>query len=567
MKIFFKKATRTIFYFFSFGLSGMVIFSACSKGGNSPTPPPPTPQVPVVKSIIIDNQDAGSNQLFNISTSPIIRISFTQPIKSSTTSGAIALSDASGVLIPVNISLQNSDSVIQVQPTGSISYLAKFIFTVNTTLESASGARLNIPVAKAFITRIDPTLKFPSISDDSLLTLVQKQTFKYFWDFGHPVSGLAMERNTSGDIVTSGGSGLGIMTIPVGVNRGFITRQEGLMRMQKITDFLKNDAVKVKGAFSHWLNGITGAIVPFSANDNGADLVETSLLMMGLLTARQYFDDPGTAETNLRNDITQLYNDVEWDWFRNGGQDVLYWHYSPDKGWIMNLPIRGWNECLITYVLAASSPTHSIPVSVYNNGWKNSSIFLNGNTYYGTVLPLGPDQGGPLFFEHYSFMGINPNGLSEGGINYTTQAQNHTRINYSYCVANPKNWFGFKDSCWGLTASDIPGGYTASSPTNDVGVIAPTAALSSLPFTPSESMKALKYFYYVLGDKIWKEYGFVDAFKLNDLWFATSYIAIDQGPIIGMIENYRTGLLWNLFTSSPEVKTGMLALGFTAPYL
>ena len=233
----------------------------------------------------------------------------------------------------------------------------------------------------------------------------------------------------------------------------------------------------------------------------------------------------------------------------------------------MNLQIRGWNESLITYVLAASSTTFGIPAAVYNNGWKGAGGFVNGNVYYSYPLPLGPALGGPLFFSHYSFMGINPNGLSDASANYATQTKNHTLINYSYSRANPRGYFGYSDSVWGLTASDIQNGYTASSPTNDVGVIAPTAALSSFPYTPAESMAALKFYYYVLGDKLFKEYGFVDAFSLHDLWFASSTLAIDQGPIIVMIENHRSGLLWNLFTSCPEVKTGMQSLGFMAPYL
>ncbi len=339
--------------------------------------------------------------------------------------------------------------------------------------------------------------------------------------------------------------------------------------MQTIVAFLKNTAQKFHGAFPHWLNGQTGSVVPFSTKDNGADLVETSYLMEGLLCARQYFNDPGTAETNLRNDINTIWNGVEWDWFRRGGQNVLYWHWSPDYNWDMNMPIRGWNECLITYVLAASSTTHGVPATVYSQGWtgNGSAGFTNGGTYNGVVLPLGPPGGGPLFFEHYSFMGIKPAGLSDAYANYQTQTVNHSRINYEYCRSNPNNWYGYSDSVWGLTASDIQNGYTASSPTNDIGTIAPTAALSSFPYTPTESMKALKYFYYVLGDKIWGDYGFYDAFSLKDLWYANSYLAIDQGPIIVMIENYRSGLIWNLFTSCPEVITGMRALGFTAPYL
>ena len=378
---------------------------------------------------------------------------------------------------------------------------------------------------------------------------------------------MARERNTSGETVTTGGTGFGIMAIPVAINRNFITRADGLARLQKIAGFLKNTAQHFHGAFSHWMNGSTGAVVPFAQNDNGADIVETSYLMMGLLTARQYFDGTDAGETNLRTDIDSLWNAVEWDWFRQNGKNVLYWNWSPDYGWAVNVPVQGWNETLITYVLAASSTTHAIPKTVYDSGFTRNGAMVNGNSYYGYALPLGEPYGGPLFFEHYSFMGIDPNGLSDAYANYQTQTVNHSKINYEYCKANPKKYYGYSDSCWGLTASDIKNGYSASSPTNDLGVIAPTAAISSMPYTPTESMQALKFFYYKLGDKTWGEYGFKDAFDLDEAWFADSYLAIDEGPIITMIENYRTKLLWNLFTSCPEVKAGLQSLGFSAPYL
>ncbi|MBI1344334.1 MAG: beta-glucosidase [Terrimonas sp.] len=544
------------------------LLSGCKKNDNSPTPPP-VPKAPVLKKIQVGTLTASNLVNYNVDVQPVIRFSFTEPLKPFTVTAAISLTDISGNPVAFQASLQQNDSVVQVQTAAPLEYLKRYVCRVGVSLQSASGGNLNVPASVDFVTKIDSTRKFPLITDDSLLTLIERQTFRYFWDFGHPVSGLARERNTSGDVVTSGGSGFGIMTIPVAINRNFITRAEGLARMEKIVGFLKNTAVKVKGAFPHWLNGATGAIIPFSTNDNGADLVETSYLMMGLLTARQYFNGSGTAETSLRNDINALYENVEWDWFRNGGQDVLYWHYSTDKGWIMNMPVRGWNECLITYILAASSPTHGIPVSVYQNGWagNGNNGFVNGNSYQGIVLPLGPDYGGPLFFEHYSFMGMNPNGLNDAYASYATQTRNHSLINYNYCTANPKGWYGYSDSCWGLTASDIPSGYTASSPTNDIGVLTPTAAISSLPYTPAESLKAIRFYYYVLGDKLWKEYGFVDAFSLKEQWFASSFLAIDQGPELVMIENYRSGLLWNLFNSCPEIKAGMLSLGFSAPYL
>ncbi|SEM29225.1 hypothetical protein SAMN05216436_103120 [bacterium A37T11] len=410
------------------------------------------------------------------------------------------------------------------------------------------------------------TDKFPRIPDEELLTLVQKQTFRYFWDFGHPISGMARERNTSGDVVTTGGTGFGLMAMVVGVERGFITQAEGVERLQKILNFLKT-ADRFKGAFPHWLNGNTGKVQPFSGKDNGADLVETAFLMEGLLTARQYFSSQGPTEVTLRGDITQLYNAVEWDWFRKNNGNVLYWHWSPNYNWDMNLPIQGWNEALVVYVLAAASPGHAIPKSVYDQGWAQNGALKNGQTYNGIVLPLGSPSGGPLFFEHYSFLGIDPRGLKDSYADYDIQTKAHSLINYNYAVANPKGYKGYGADCWGLTASDIPNGYTASSPTNDQGVIAPTAALASLPYTPEESMKALHFFYYKIGDKLWGKYGFTDAFSLTQAWFAESYLAIDQGPIIVMIENYRSQLLWNLFMSAPETKTGLKTLGFSGPGL
>ena len=547
-------------------------FIECKKPSTSQSPSPPSPPpasgFDVVTRTVNTITFNSTQTLSGININPVIQVSFSDKVERNTVSSAISYynktQNSSGV--PFTISYQNSDSTLVITPSGNINYFNEYIFSISTLLKSVSGKTLSGRIDLDFITQIDPSDKFPIISDSALVQLVQQQTFKYFWDFAHPVSGLAKERNSSGETVTSGGSGFGIMTIITGIHRGFITRSQGLTRMQTIVSFLTNTAQKFKGAFPHWLNGSNGTVIPFSANDNGADLVETSYLMMGLLTARQYFNSADASETTLRNDINTLWNGVDWDWFRQG-KKALYWHWSPDKGFVINMPIQGWNECLITYVLAASSPTHTITKAVYDSGFAKNGSMINGNTYYGYQLPLGPSLGGPLFFEHYSFMGINPKSLTDQYANYQTQTINHTKINYEYCKANPKNWYGYSDECWGLTASDIPNGYTASSPTNDIGVIAPTAALSSFPYTPAESMKALKFFYYKLGDKIWGQYGFTDAFSLHDTWFADSYLAIDEGPIIVMIENYRTGLLWNLFTSCPEIKAGMLSLGFSASYL
>ena len=545
-------------------IAGVFSYCACSKKENNV----PAPKNPIAKSITINTVTFNST-VNNVNVQPIIRISFSEPLMQSTIASAVSLKDAGNKAIPFTAVLQNMDSVLLIQPSSSLSYLSEYNLFVSTALKSVSDGNLQASIDRLFITTIDSSRKFPTITDDALLTKIQQQTFKYFWDLAHPVSGMARERNTDANIYTSGGTGFGIMAIVTAIHRNFISRAEGLTRLQTMVSFLKNTAETFHGAYPHWMNGQSGKVIPFSLNDNGADLVETSYLIQGLLTARQYFNNASADETNLRNDINAIADKVEWDWFRKNNENTLYWHWSSTNanGWIMNMQVKGWNESLITYVLAASSTSHPVPKAVYDNGWASNGTMKNGNTYYGYQLPLGPDRGGPLFFAHYSFLGINPEGLSDTYANYSTQTKNHTLINYNYCKTNPQNYFGYSDSVWGLTASDIENGYNASSPTSDLSFIAPTAALSSFPYTPTESMKALKFFYYVLGDKIWKEYGFVDAFSLHNLWFANSYLAIDQGPIIVMIENYRSGLLWNLFMSCPEVKTGMLGLGFAGPNL
>jgi hypothetical protein len=440
-----------------------------------------------------------------------------------------------------------------------------------TPFEPLSGYRLNFypgpnlggiimnQYTFVFRTALDSTLKFPVISDEELLTLVQRQTFKYFWDYGHPVSGLIRERLGSGDLVTSGGSGFGLMVIITGIQRGFITRSEGFERLSKIVSFLiRPETDKYHGVFPHWLNGSTGKTIPFSAKDDGADLVETAFLMQGLLTVREYFRNGSEEEKAMCETIDTLWQNVNWNFHRKNEENVLYWHWSPHYGWEMNHQIRGWNEALIVYVLAASSPTYPIPKSVYDIGWARNGSYpmINNNTFYSIKLPLGENLGGPLFFTHYSFLGLDPRNLSDQYANYWEQNTAHTLINYNYCVANPKNFVGYSEDCWGLTASDVENGYRANSPTNDIGVITPTAALSSFPYTPEQSMDALKFFYYVLGDKIWGEFGFNDAFNLTTSWFANSYLAIDQGPIVCMIENHRSGLLWDLFMQNPDIQAG-----------
>lgn len=404
-----------------------------------------------------------------------------------------------------------------------------------------------------------------SLTDDQLLELVQKQTFRYFWDFAHPVSGLARERSnetpyTSNDVVTIGGSGFGVMAIIVAAERNWIPREEAVDRLLQIVDFLTK-ADSYYGMWSHWIDGKTGKTIPFSRRDNGADIVESAFMFQGLLAVRQYFDQDNGKESSLRNKINGLWNDADWNHFTKG-EEVLYWHWSPSYGFSMDHQIRGYDEGLIAYILAASAPKYYIRTEVYHKGWAVNNYFKNGKSYEGIGLPLGLDYGGPLFFAHYSFLGLDPRNLQDRYANYWEQNVSHTLINRAYSIRNPKRYKGYSTKSWGLSASDNHQGYAAHSPIDDLGVITPTAALSSFPYTPNYSMEVLKHFYFDKGDKLWGPYGFIDAFNETENWYAQSNLAIDQGPIIIMIENYRTGLLWELFMSAPEIKEGLKRLGF-----
>jgi hypothetical protein len=410
------------------------------------------------------------------------------------------------------------------------------------------------------VTPDTPAPPTSTAADKELLDKVQHDTFRYFWDYAHPTSGMARERTGSGDVVTTGGTGFGVQAIIVGVSHGWISRDEAVERLNKLTGFLAT-ADRFHGAWSHWLNGSTGRAIAFSAKDNGGDLVETSFLMNGLLTARAYFDGAG-EEAELRQSITQLWETVEWDWYASRGDNLLYWHWSPNYNWDMNMPIRGWNEALITYILALSSPTHPIEADVYQKSWVQGNYGSPMN-YGGYILKMGPTYGGPLFFAHYSFLSLDPRQMEDNYTNYWLQNVNHTLTNRGYCLISAPEAYRYSEGFWGLTASDDPDGYMAHHPGNDNGTVAPTAALGSFPYTPYYSMQALRHFYNI--PQLVGEFGLKDAHNKARNWTASDHLAIDQGPIVVMIENYRSGLLWRLFTDLPEIQAGLAKANIHKP--
>lgn len=422
-----------------------------------------------------------------------------------------------------------------------------------------------------------PTMPVVKLTDEELIDLVQKQTFKYFWDFAEPNSGLARERyhpdgnypSNDANIVTTGGSGFGIMAIVAADSRGYITRGEFMQRMGKIAGFLEN-ADRFHGAWPHWMDGNTGHVKPFGTKDNGGDLVETAFLCEGLISVREYLKNGNAEEKALANRYDALWKGVDWNWYRNG-KNVLYWHWSPTYNWEMNFPLEGYNECLITYIMGASSPTHPITPEAYHQGWARGGNIVSGNTKYGLPLILkhnyAEEFGGPLFWAHYSYVGLDPHQLTDKYANYWDVNVNQVKIDYQYCVENPHKYKGYGPDYWGLTASytrnpDGTVGYTAHQPINDTGVISPTAAVSSIVYTPKESIAAMRNFYENHSSLLWGPAGFYDAHSQQYNWSVKWYLAIDQGPMAVMLENYRSELLWKLFMNAPEVKQGLINLGF-----
>jgi exo beta-1,2-glucooligosaccharide sophorohydrolase (non-reducing end) len=407
------------------------------------------------------------------------------------------------------------------------------------------------------------------MTDDELLTMVEEASFRYYREQEEPHSGMTREDIPGNDdIVAVGASGFGIMATIVGVDRGFMPRDEAVERLLRITAFLR-EADRYHGAWPHFLSGSTGRRIPlFGIFDNGADLVETSFLMEGLLTARQYFDGKSAAEKELDARITRLWEGVEWDWFRaTPKRDALYWHWSPEYAWYIQNRLTGWNEVMITYLEAIASPTHGAPADIYYSGWAGEgvkNIYGNPRKEYGIALAVGEGTGGPLFFTDYSFMGFDPHGLRDKFTDYFVNNRNQARVNQAYCMANPHHWKGYGADDWGLTATDGPGGYVPYEPTPDLddGTIAPTGAISAFAYTPEASMAALKHFYRDLGAQVWSVYGFRDAFNLQQNWYSGITMGLNQAPMAVMIENYRTGLIWKLYMANPEIRQALERIGF-----
>jgi hypothetical protein len=413
-------------------------------------------------------------------------------------------------------------------------------------------------------------------SDAEFLTYIQRQYFKYVWDAALPNSGLSRVRMVADEpdrdknTITVGSSGFGIAGLIVGIERGFISRKAGIARLEKIAGFLERTD-RFHGMWSHWIDDQTGRTIPFAnptSTDNGGDIVESAFLAQGLLVARQYLLKGSKKEKELANRYDKLWKGMDWNWYTKGGENVVYWHWSPEYGWQKNFPLQGYNETLVVYLLGASSPTHPLSKDTYYKGWARNGAILTDTTVYGIRPIVAHNSGkgfvGPIFWSAFSYVGFNPKGLKDGlGINYFEVCAAQAKIQQAYCIANPKGYKDYGANSWGFSAGYSVKGYKAHNTKNDLGVITPSGTLAAMPFAPEAVLPALRHFYYDLGDQLWGPYGFYDAYVASEGRVVKNYLANNECAVVPMIENYRTGIIWKLFMSAPEIGEGLKNLGFS----
>jgi hypothetical protein len=405
----------------------------------------------------------------------------------------------------------------------------------------------------------------PAVSD-ALLDEVQRAGVQFFLEEPNPVSGLSREySNQRPELCATGATGMGFFNLVVGAERGFIARDQAARRMQKCLHFLAERVDRFHGVFPHWFDGQTGKVIPFSKFDDGSDLVETAYLAEGLLEAREYYTASNDVETDVRNLADRLWREIDWSWHvHDDGQSAyLLWHWSPNYQFEKNHHITGFNECQIAYILALASPTHPIPQKCYWTGWAGPDYSMPRDDF-GIHVQIGRSMRMPMFFCHYSYLGLDPHALPFGGQTYFDQFRELCKVQVAYAKTQSNIYKGY-GPLWGLTACKGPDGYKAFAPGRDNGTIAPTAALSSMPYDPQDSLSCLEELELHYREKLWGRFGFADSFNLSRDWVSTDYLGIDVGPIAPMIENYRTGLCWKTFMKAPEIAVALRRIADSQP--
>jgi hypothetical protein len=421
------------------------------------------------------------------------------------------------------------------------------------------------------------------------LDSLSHRTFNYFWELADSNTAQIPDRWPSKSFSSIAATGFGITSYLIGVERGYITREQAAARILKTIRFLDElptgdsttGVAGYKGFFYHFIDMKTG----LRFQEVELSTIDTGLLISGILSAQSYFDQDNETEKEIRSRADAMYKAIEWDWAMNNDKTMsMGWH--PESGFI-DARWRGYNEAMILYVLALGSPTHTIPVESWT-AWTSTYQWAN---YYGQEHV----NFGPLFGHQYSHMYIDFRGIYDSymkakGIDYFENSKRATYANREYCMANPGHFKGYSSTIWGLTACDGPGnsekinpnvafmGYSARGAAQyylqDDGTIAPTAAGGSLAFAPEICIPALQAMHDQYGDKIYNRYGFKDAFNLSIEnkdgtigWIDTDYIGIDQGPIVIQLENYRSEFVWNLMKKNPYIVAGLKKAGFTGGWL
>lgn len=392
----------------------------------------------------------------------------------------------------------------------------------------------------------------------------QQKVVNYFFTGANEQTGMALNSSSNKTILTTGATGFGIMNLIIGVERGWINREEAARQIVKITRFLKR-ADRFAGAWAHWYKP-DGRMVPFGSQMQAGEIVETAFMMGGLLTASEYFTGGSDDEKEIRKATEEFWNSIEWNHFVKDG--MLYWIWHQDKN-SYELPLVGWNETLLVYILAMAAPdAHKVSPDIYKNCWQGYNFANLTRKTYGYSLPLGTDDnGGPLFLSQYSFLGLDPRYMQDQYAFYWTQNVSHTLINRHYCVYEAPKEYRYSEYDWGLTACEGCGehpDYMSRDPKNDDGIIAPTAALSAFPYTPFYSTQVLlnlKNNYSDLNGK----YGFGVSYCPADKSVGKNYLAMEHAPIAIMMENYRSGLIWKLLMQNEHVQKGLQLAGIAQP--
>ena len=411
---------------------------------------------------------------------------------------------------------------------------------------------------------LPPVLPPVLAGDAAFLETLQRTAFDFFWQEANPRNGLIRDRTRPDSKCSIAAVGFGLSALPIGVEHGWVSRADAA---QRTVTTLRTFAHGPQGPEAAGTLGHRGWFYHFLEMDTARrawkcelSSIDTALLLAGVVDAGQFFDRGDPVEREIRDLGTRLVSAVDWEWMRDSG-DTLTMGWHPETGFIRSR-WRGYNEAMILYLLALGAPSNPLP----SRAWTAWTETYSWQTHHGQSYVVFPH----LFVHQYShcwvdFRGIADAAMAAHGIDYFENSRRATLAQQAYAKANPLGHPGYGDRVWGFTACDGPDGYAArGAPPADHedGTIAPTAAGGSLPFAPEICLPTLREFHARWGRELWTCYGFRDAFNVRSNWFASDVLGIDQGPILLMAENHRTGATWRRMQRSPILQRGLAAAGF-----